>query len=120
MNRLPARSKAALRPRWTGRASRPTSPRVIAATVGANTAPSTAMAMSAAITTGRVGVVAIATAQAASAQVPTMRRPRLARVASIRAPTGACSAMPRRPLTVSTAPIVAWSQPASVRRNTFT
>ena len=93
---------------------------MIAATVGANTAPSTAMTMSAASTTGSVGAQAIARAHADSATAPPIRRARLARVASISAPTGVCSGMPMRPLTVSTPPIVAWSQWACVSRNTLT
>ena len=92
----------------------------MAATVGANTAPSTAIARSAASTTGSVGARAMATALAASAATPATRRARLRRVASIRAPIGAWAVMPSRPLAVSTAPRVAWSQPARVTRNTPT
>src|SRR5215212_8328433 len=64
---LPARSQAALRA--TRRASCPavTRPTVIAATVGANTAPRTAMTMSTPSTTGRVGTMTIASAAAAKA-----------------------------------------------------
>ena len=61
----------------------------MAATVGANTAPSTAMIMSAASTTGTIGAQAIASALAVRAATPATSRPRLKRVASIRAPTGA-------------------------------
>jgi hypothetical protein len=92
----------------------------MAATVGANTAPSTAIAMSAASTTGSVGTCAIASALAARAAMPARRRPRLCRVASISAPTGAWSEMPISPLTVSTAPMVAGSQCAWVSRKTPT
>ncbi len=82
-------------------------PTVIAATVGANTAPSTAMTMSAVSTTGSVGASTMAIAAAASAATPVISSARLCRVASIKAPIGACSEMPIRPLTVSTRPIVA-------------
>ena len=117
---LPARSRAALRPRRAASSSRRARPTVTAATVGASTAPSTAMATSAARTTGSVGACAIARALAARAAVPARRRPRLRRVASIRAPIGAWRVMPTSPLTVSTAPRVAGSQPAWVTRNTPT
>ena len=52
---LPARSHAALRARRCARCWRAIRPTVIAATVGANTAPNTAMIVSAASTTGMVG-----------------------------------------------------------------
>ena len=78
---------------------------MIAATVGANTAPSTAMTMSAPSTTGMVGARAIATALTANAQTPPISSARLWRVASMKAPIGACSEIPISPLTVSTRPI---------------
>jgi hypothetical protein len=97
-------------------ASRPTIPSVMAATVGANTAPRTAMTISAASTKGTVGAQAIARALAVRAATPATSRPRLKRVESVSAPTGAWSAMPMSPLAVSTAPMVAWSQCAWVSK----
>jgi hypothetical protein len=80
----------------------------MAATVGAKMAPSTAITMSAASTTGHVGMRSIATAAAANIPTPATSSPRLYRVASMNAPIGTCSEMPISPLIVSTAPICAW------------
>ena len=118
--RLPIRSNATLRPSRAASLPGPTRPSVIAATVGANTPPSTAMTMSAASTTGTVGFHAIANAHPDRAPTPPIRSARFECVASMIKPIGVCMVIPMRPLTVRTAPIVAWSQPASVSRNTLT
>ena len=88
----------------------------MAATVGANTAPNTAMAMSAASTTGIVGAFTMATAAAASKATPPINSARLWRVASMKTPIGACNEIPISPLMVSTRPIEAWSQCACPSR----
>ena len=95
------------------------SPKVSAAIAGPKTSPATAIRLLAIATGQKPGHAKMMTAMTASTASARMIAPRFARVSSIAAPIGVCTASPSNPPRVVTSPTSDWLQCCWVTRNTL-